>query len=378
MSAHAKLSPSSSDRWLACPASIVRAPETEDEGSEFAREGSAAHALSEVCLKLGIDAAQATFPAEWVAYDSAELRAHVQTYLDYVRRELGDGTLFVEQEVQIFGQYGVWGTADVVIVMPNGVIKIIDLKYGKGILVEVGPQLILYGIGGLSFDWLSEVPVHTVEAHIVQPRRNNYPSQSYPVEELVQWVKDNTAKVARAFNGVNEAVPGLHCKWCPIKGTCRERAEHNLKMASFDFAEPEPKCTGDHEAMTEEELVKVFVAIPMIRTYLDHVEEEVAKRAHEHPVSGLKWIAGRAVRKIIDVANACLKLRAIGIEPYAEPKLLGITDLEKTAKGKGVKLDDLLAGCIEKIRSKPVLVPESARGEAVTPEKSAAEDFEKA
>ena len=377
MSEHAKLSPSSSDRWLACPASIVRAPETEDEGSEYAHEGTAAHALAEHCLKNGISAHAPTFPAGHEKYDSFELRDHVQTYLDYVRRQMPPGsTLFVEQRLQIFGQYEVWGTADAVIVTPDGTIKIVDLKFGKGVLVDAedNTQLLLYGVGGLSFDWLSEVPVHTVEAHIVQPRRNNFPSQSYPVEELAKWVKENTSKVARAHAGTDEANPGTHCKWCPIKGTCRERAEMNLKLAAFDFAAADPICPK-HDAMSEEELVKVFGAIPMIRGYLDDVEAEMSKRAHERPVAGLKWIAGRAVRKVIDVAKAVLTLRAAGIEPLAEPKLLGVTELDKLAKAKGSKLEDLIGDCIQKVAGKPVLVVESHKSPAVSPEQNAADAF---
>lgn len=377
MSEHAKLSPSSSDRWLACPASIVRAPETEDEGSEYAREGTAAHALAEHCLKNEIDAHGAEFPKEHAAYDSPDMRTNVQTYLDYVRRQMPPGsTLFVEQKLHVFAQYEVWGTADAVIVTADGTIKVIDLKYGKGVLVEAddNTQLLLYGVGGLSFDWLSEVPVHTVEAHIVQPRRSNFPSQTYPVEELAKWVKENTAKVARAYSGTDEANPGTHCKWCPIKGTCRERAEMNLKLAAFDFAAADPICPK-HDAMSEEELVKVFGAIPMIRGYLDDVEAEMSKRAHERPVAGLKWIAGRAVRKVIDVAKAVLTLRAAGIEPLAEPKLLGVTELDKLAKAKGSKLEDLIGDCIQKVAGKPVLVVESHKSPAVSPEQNAADAF---
>lgn len=374
---HAKLSPSSSDRWLACPASIVRAPETEDEGSEYAREGSAAHALAEICLKQGVSAHGPAMPKEWAEYDDFDLRTNVQVYLDYVRRQMPPGsTLFVEQKVQIFGQYDVWGTADAVIVTADGTIKIVDLKFGKGVLVDAedNTQLILYGVGGLSFDWLSEVPVHTVEAHIVQPRRSNFQSQSYPVEELAKWVKENTSKVARAHAGTDEANPGTHCKWCPIKGTCRERTEMNLKLAAFDFAAADPICPK-HDAMSEEELVKIFGAIPMIRGYLDDVEAEMSKRAHERPVSGLKWIAGRAVRKVIDVTKAVLTLRAAGIEPMAEPKLLGVTELDKLAKAKGSKLEDLIGDCIQKVAGKPVLVVESHKSPAVSPEQNAADAF---
>ena len=370
---HAKLSPSSSDRWLECAGSLLDVPE--DVGSRYALEGTAAHALAEHCLKNEIDAHAAEFPKDHSSFDSPELRAHVQTYLDYVRRHIGSGTLFVEQRLNIFGQYDVWGTADAVIVSPDGVIHCLDLKYGQGVVVEAeSTQLLLYGIGTLGFDWLSEVPVHTIVVHIVQPRRNNLVSKSYSVEELGQWVKENTHRVARAANGTEQYAAGLHCKFCLKRATCRERAEMNLKLAAFDFAAADPICPK-HDAMSEEELVKIFGAIPMIRGYLDDVEAEMSKRAHERPVSGLKWIAGRAVRKVIDVTKAVLTLRAAGIEPLAEPKLLGVTELDKLAKAKGSKLEDLIGDCIQKVAGKPVLVVESHKSPAVSPEQNAADAF---
>lgn len=377
MSDHAKLSPSSSDRWLPCPASLVRAPESEDEGSEYAREGTAAHALAEHCLKTGTPAHSAVFPAEHAAYDSPEMRAHVQTYIDYVVREMTPGSeLFVEQKLIVFALYEVWGTADAVIVTPDGIIKVIDLKYGKGVLVDAddNSQLILYAIGGLTFDWLSRVPVHTVEAHIVQPRRNSFPSQSHPVEFLGGWVAENEAKVKRAFDGTDIAAPGTHCKYCPVKGTCKERAEFNLSLASFDFADPAPTC-ATYEGMSEEALVNVFLHIKEIRDYLDDVETEVAKRAHAGPVKGIKWVAGRVARKVVDVVEAAKLLLTIGINPYKPQELLGITEIEKQVKAKGTTVAAALGKTVEVIAGKPALVPESDKRPAITPEASAQDDF---
>jgi hypothetical protein len=294
-----------------------------------------------------------------------------------VRRELGNGTLFVEQRLQIFPRYEVFGTADAVIVTDDGVIKIVDLKYGKGVLVEAedNTQLMLYAIGGLSFDWLSSVPIHTVEAHIVQPRRNSFPSQMHRVEDLGAWVKDNEHLVARAYAGTDIAVPGAHCKWCPIKSTCRERAEANLAMASFDFAAPEPVCTGTVDGLTEQELVKIFLAIPQVRKYLDDIEAEVAKRAHEHKVPGLKFVAGRVTRKITDEALAAANLRAFGIEPYKPATFLGITEIENQLKAKGLKVIDALKGCMSVVAGKPILVSEADKREEISPEGEASKDF---
>lgn len=375
MAEHAKLSPSSSDRWLECPATLVRSVGVQDEGSGAAHEGTAAHALAELCLKTGVDAAAATFPPMHAKWDTPALRAHVQTYLDYVRRRIGDGELFIEQKLTIFGKYGVWGTADAVIVHPDGIVEIIDLKFGMGLLVDAddNSQLMLYGIGGLSFDWLSAVPIHTVRVHIVQPRRNSFPSAEYPVEVIADWIKENEHKVARAFAGTDEATPGAHCRWCPVKGTCKERAEANLAMASFDFGTA--TCTGDKSALTEEELVSIFVALPQIRQYLDDVESEVAKRAHDHDLPGTKWIAGRSVRKIIDSEKAVIQLREAGINPMAEPKMLGLGDLEGLLKVQKLTLEGVLGDNIRKAPGKAVLVAETHRSPAIDRNQSAKDDF---
>jgi len=376
---HAKLSPSSSDRWLQCPASIFRAPETEEEGSEAAHEGTVAHAFAEYCLKNNLNGMAASFPAEHASYNTPELRMNVQRYLEYVMRLKGknNGTeLFVEQKLHIFKEFEVFGTADAVLVTTDGVIHVIDLKYGKGILVDVedNTQLLLYGVGGLAFDWLSSVPVHTIVVHIVQPRRENLVSKEYSVEELGNWVKENQHLVKRAYDGTNEANPGAHCKWCPIKGTCRERAEMNLKLASFDFEAAAPACT-ELGMLTDDELVTVFLNIKLFRDWLDDVETEVAKMAHLHVPDRLKWVAGRSTRVVKDVDVAANLLGMAGVHPWQPQKLLGITEIEKQLKFQGKTVEDVLGKVVEKIAGKPALVSAADKREAITPIAAAVEDF---
>lgn len=375
---HAKLSPSASERWLECPASIFRAPANdEDEGSAAAHEGTAAHAFAEYCLANNRNGMTALFPEQYKEYDTPELRMHIQTYLEYVMRHMEPGAeLFVEQRLEIFKQYEVFGTADAIIITKSGVIHVIDLKYGRGILVDVeeNTQLMLYGVGGLAFDWLSNVPVHTIEVHIVQPRRNNLVSKTYAVEEIAAWVRENIGKVKRAFDGTDEAKPGTHCKWCPIKGTCRERHDSMLEMASFDFADPEPSCKS-LDCLSEEELVKIFLAIPLFRKWLDDVEAEVAGRAHDHAVDGLKWVAGRKTRFVTDPAMAAELLKAQGITPWQEPKLIGITEIETQLKLKKLKLEDVLGKIVESKPGKPALVSAADKREALSPTAAAVEDF---
>ena len=54
--AHAKLSPSSAYRWIACPGSIRLSAGIPDTSSVFAEEGTAAHELCELCLRDRTDA----------------------------------------------------------------------------------------------------------------------------------------------------------------------------------------------------------------------------------------------------------------------------------------------------------------------------------
>lgn len=53
--AHAYKSASGSPRWLACPGSVALEKFFHEESSEYADEGTLAHALGERCLNTGED-----------------------------------------------------------------------------------------------------------------------------------------------------------------------------------------------------------------------------------------------------------------------------------------------------------------------------------
>ena len=64
---HALLSASSSDRWLHCPPSARLCETYEDKGSDYAAEGTDAHALCEYKLRkaLGMEATDPTKSLNW-------------------------------------------------------------------------------------------------------------------------------------------------------------------------------------------------------------------------------------------------------------------------------------------------------------------------
>ena len=51
--AHASLGASSASRWMACPGSVRLSEGMPNISSDYAREGTAAHELAEMCLRQG-------------------------------------------------------------------------------------------------------------------------------------------------------------------------------------------------------------------------------------------------------------------------------------------------------------------------------------
>lgn len=98
MGQHALLSASSSHRWLACPPSARLCEQYEDQTSEYAAEGTAAHALCEYKLKkaLGMEAAD---PTECLSFYDEEMEQCADSYVSLCEMCLKEGRLTPVQEV---------------------------------------------------------------------------------------------------------------------------------------------------------------------------------------------------------------------------------------------------------------------------------------
>ena len=153
--AHAKLSPSSAERWMSCPGSVALNEGKDDKGSSYAAEGTAAHELAEKIL-CGLDADSLVGQhAENGVQFTADMLRDVLKYTQQIRDLVAStgGTLHVEQRLPI-GQWtdeaGAHGTSDAVIVAGDELI-VADLKFGMGVEVSAvdNKQLMIYALAAL-------------------------------------------------------------------------------------------------------------------------------------------------------------------------------------------------------------------------------------
>jgi hypothetical protein len=146
---------------MTCPGSVYALEGVEDRGSGYAREGTAAHALFEALLR---ERYEGLFPDEnvtayrWIGHKfnvaeegqepifisvDQEMAEHVQDVLDYVARRVAEmgPTCIVYPERRVTPKWATGhddsdGTADCTLVSDTEV-EVIDLKYGRGVRVEV-------------------------------------------------------------------------------------------------------------------------------------------------------------------------------------------------------------------------------------------------
>ena len=355
MNKHALLSASSSHRWLNCPPSARLCETYEDAGSDYALEGTDAHALCEYRLKkmLGQEAED---PTENLTYYNTEMSDCADGYVEYIsellteaKKTCADPLVIVEQRVDYsrFVAEG-FGTADCVII-GDGALHVVDFKFGRGVKVEAegNPQMRLYAIGALEiFDALYDID--TVSMTIYQPRLGNISTDVISKADLYEWAETVVVPTAElAFAGDGEYHCGEWCAFCKAKTDCRERAQANMELARYEFKRP--------PLLTDAEVADILGKIDELISWANDIKSYALEAAVDGKTwPGYKIVEGRSVRKFTDERAVAGTLVAAGYDPY-EQKLLSMTELQKML-GK-TTFDTLLGGLIYKPQGKPTLVP---------------------
>ena len=382
MADHARLSPSSSHRWINCPGSVHLAEQCPPQGgSTYTAEGTEAHALAELKLrKFNEEGASDFFNKQLdnarneFEYYSGEMEEATDFYYDIVTEKLiqggPDAELMIEQRFSL----DKWvpesfGSADAVIIAGH-TIEVCDLKYGKGVKVDAvgNPQLRLYGLGAAElFGDLYDFD--TVRVTIIQPRLDHVSTEEISLEELRFWAEEEVAPRAQmAMNDSDFIQCGEWCRFCPAKAICRARAEANLELAKHDFKKP--------DLLTDEEIGEVLRKAEEVQKWVDDVSSYALVQALAgKQYTGWKLVEGRSIRKYADEIKVADTLKAAGYDEALlyERKLNGITRMEKLVGKK--KLTELLGNLLVKPAGKPVLVPESDKREAINTTEAAKADF---
>ena len=329
---------------------------------DFSQEGTMAHSLGEIKLRhyygqIGIEEYEREYEIiKNTPYYNEDFEANVDNYVLYVRSQIGEGdTPLFEQRVD----FSDWvpdgfGTADVVILSKHS-IRVIDLKFGKGIPVHAqdNPQLRLYALGAWS-KFKEEYPeIKEVSYTIHQPRLDSISTDGTSISKLVDWANYYVKqKAKKAWSGSGEFLPGEWCGFCKAKAQCRARSDFNTELAKLEFKAP--------GLLNEEEVSEVLVKAQNLRTWVNDVEEFALNRAVEQEIvpPGFKLTTSTTHRKISDSALAATVLVEKGLDPqiiWEPPKLKSLASLEKINKQVTTWLGELVQrpeGSPKLVRSK--------------------------
>lgn len=366
---HAVLSPSSASRWLSCTPSARLEMQYPDKAGDYAKEGTLAHEFGELRLKRysgEIDNLE-----EWTertselvkdSLYSESLEEYAGSYADFVwekyqlaQKTTSDAVLRIEEKIDLTAYVPEgFGTGDAVI-LADGTMEIIDLKYGKGVQVSAveNKQMMLYALGALDmFGFM--YAIHTVRMTIYQPRLDNVSEWEMPVEELLMWGMNELAPRAKmAFAGEGSFNPGKHCQFCRAKAQCRALAEKNMEVARHEF--------DDASLLSDAEISKVLEQMDIFRNWMSAVEEYALQAAlNGKAFPGFKLVEGRSNRKYVDEKKVADRLIENGYKSdliYEPAKLKTITAMEKLVTKKAFTA--ILGDLIIKPQGKPTLVPVS-------------------
>lgn len=364
---HAKISPSASERWMACTPSVKLEESFEEQGSDYAKEGTLAHKIGEYYIKMRLE------PAKLAQYLKAvtdlksdrlykpEMKRYMEEYRDYVLEQYADALkqskdakIFVERRLNLDHIIpGSFGTGDVVIVWP-GHLRFIDLKYGKGVKVEAveNPQQMLYACGALR-EFGGKYKISKVDITIYQPRLEHIETWSTDSTHLMAWAFETaTPKAKAAFEGTGEFVPGDHCRFCRAIGGCAAIAEYNKELANEEFSDP--------NLLRPDQVANIILKSSIFTSWIQAVKDYAVSQVRSGKLSipGMKLVEAtsrRIYKNEAELAKILIDDALFTEEEIYDKKLIGLGDLETLLGRKNFNV--FTKGQIIKPSGAPTLVP---------------------
>lgn len=385
MSAHARLSPSSADRFMVCPGSVrlierLAAQGRVDPGrsSGAADEGTAAHQVRGDALMIGLDAydfegsSLVICGVEYPCDD--DMANYLQPGIDWIREQPGE--LIVEHRVDL-GRWmpGQFGTLDTAIIDRSARRLVVnDLKYGSGVPVaaEQNRQLRIYAIGVMdNFDLWGAIDEILIV--IDQPRAGGMKFWSITATDLEAFAHEVKAAALLVDDPDAPLNPDEKaCKFCPVRDDPVEGcpAYNSWMMDLFDGAFDDVPEDGsapempDPDRITPERRYYIVRHSQLATQWLAKLHEmSLAAAEAGRPDPGSKVVAGqRGARFYRDADRAEeILVGALGPDDAYTRKIIGIPDAEKNLKPSKRKPGDpdawaALSALIDQREGKPILV----------------------
>lgn len=380
---HATLGASKASRWMACPGSVrlergVSAPPE----SDFAAEGTCAHFVAELCLT-----GKTTTPWDYVGKEfhgvevTEDMAEHVAVFVDYCR-SLPYTQRWIEREFNLSAlnpPEPMFGTADFVRYdAASSTLEVVDLKYGRGVIVDAmeNKQLMYYGLGVLLDLGVS---VDKVKLTIVQPRAEHgdgyIRSDEQDVLDIVGFAGELLQMAAETQRPDAKLAVGTHCRWCNAAGLCPEKAQQAQNVAMTEFSVMPEVTPPDPALLSDEAFNDVLSKIHLLEGFARAVWAHAEAKLHRgEPVPGWKLVQKRANRKWVDdttVLNYFLQHPSgfTADDVCKPPTLKSPAQMEKV---QGIGKNGIPDELITKESSGLTVVPVSDKRPAFTP--TAADD----
>lgn len=388
--AHALLSASSAERWIYCPPSARLQEQFPEETSEYAEEGTLAHAICELKLRrifLEPGMTDKTFNTRLNKLKKQELYKpemlrFTDEYVDYIK-EIAysypvSPSIAVEKRVDYshIAPEG-FGTADCIIIYGDE-LHVIDFKYGQGVPVraEGNPQLALYALGAMAA-YSMIYGIQKVILHVIQPRLKQFSRWDTTAWELNAWGKWVKERADLAWKGEGDFCQGGWCRFCKAAAVCRHRANINLSLENPTVDESGAEASYPLPPLiSDEEVGQILGKAQHLADWVKKLEKYALNALVKGgSIPGWKIVEGRGNRVIADVDTAYTKLKEAG---YKEALLYNRVPVPLTEVEKLISKEDyaeILSRYVQKPKGKPTLAPEGDKRPAYQLAVSAEEAF---
>ena len=361
---HSKLPPSGAERWMTCPGSVVLSEGMPQSDSEYAEEGTRAHAYAEHWLLMHFAQHGAT-PAP-APGEETEIHKHVKTYVDECIGLTITEKSKVHIEHKVAVNNDVYGTADFICWHPTThTLYVRDLKYGAGVAVQVerNIQLRIYALAALL---TMKLPAAVVNVGIVQPRYDHpdgfIRSIGFDAVDLmdlyadvldgVKRVEEAEVKTAQSQKGWDEVFlkpSEKGCRWClaapkcpAIKNKAQALAKQVFSIVPATTILP-PEAPLTKPSYNPLELARALDFMPILEAWIKNTREFAYGEAEKGvEIPDYKLVEKQAVRKwkegLPDPGYALAK--HLGCEEslvWKLKELINVGDAEKLAPGKNAK-----------------------------------------